>query len=156
MLALLGISSVIAVITPNPRKDAAEREEQVSGTTGATGETGNTGESGPGTAGTGGSPERTETARPGASGAPVERVVEAGGKPDRIDASPGERLILKLKSEEPAEIDVPELGLSGFAGPYAPAYLDLILPVDPGRFQILSKAPGESSGEVVALISSDG
>ncbi len=155
MLVLLGISSVIAVITPNPRKEAAEREEQVSGASGATGASGETGETGPAD-GDPARPASIEAAASAVATGPIERDLEAGDEVKPIDVKPGRRLILRVKAPEPAEITVPDLGLTAFAGPYAPAYLDLLVPARTGRYPIFSAAPGDPTGEVVAVIAVGG
>ncbi len=164
MLVLLGISSVIAVITPNPRKEATEREEQTGGVSGATGTTGSTGSTGS-TGDTGsdsGSPADRDAApgRQVASPAPAGALVAGvrlGGEAEEITGRPGQRLILTVTTRKPAEISVPGLGLTTFTDRYAPAYLDLLLPSAPGRYPVLAATPGNDPGsEPVARITVEG
>lgn len=139
MLILLGISSAIAIIAPEPNRDDSPSEESPTGATGATGATadadasatGETGQTGGGgaTGPTGPQPALTFDAR-------TERVRLGTDPARRIEARPGARLVLVVRSEKPSQVEVGGLGLNGFADPFAPAVFDVILPPEPGRFAV--------------------
>lgn len=158
MLILLGISSVLAIALPKPdRSDPTPDEPAVTGSSGATGTTGasgTTGAAGPGLA-AGGKPATgggTAGKRPGrGTTGPGETRHETvqleTRKPVEINANPGSRLVLTVKSREGSLVEIEGLGLTGFADPYAPAVFDVILPPDPGSYRI--RAP---EGKPVAVI----
>jgi len=64
----------------------------------------------------------------------------------RVSVETGDRLTLVVEVDRPSEISIPDLGLAGFADPYAPARFD-ILPRDPGRFPVYA-VPGGRSGVI--------
>lgn len=164
MLVLLGISSVIAVIAPHPRKEAAERAEREKGATGATGATGGgAAAGGAGAAGTaGGEADGDAGSRGGAAVAaaspgegPLARDVTAGGRVERIEAGPGDRLVLTVNAADPTEVAIPGLGLTGFADPYAPASFDLRLPAEPGSFPVRNLGSGERAAVITTVPARD-
>ena len=59
----------------------------------------------------------------------------------------GDQLRLLVRSRFPAEIEIPEFGLLGFASPDAPARFEL-LPDTPGTFGILFAASGKPAGQI--------
>ena len=59
----------------------------------------------------------------------------------------GDQLRLLVRSRFPAEIEIPEFGLLGFASPDAPARFEL-LPDTPGRFGILFADSGKPAGQI--------
>ncbi|MDQ5895446.1 MAG: hypothetical protein QG596_1707, partial [Actinomycetota bacterium] len=154
MLVLLGISSVIAIVVPEPNRDNPPSEE--TGTTGVTGDTGATGPTGEtsgatGNSGTTGSPGATgSTGQTGATGVTGARgpggvrevvVTLDAAKPAEVEAQPGKRIVITVESEQGSEVEIGGLGLTGFADSFAPAVFDVILPTEPGRFRV--RAPGE-------------
>lgn len=150
MLILLGISSAIAVIVPEPsRDDSPSNEAPSGGGTGETGATGGTGASGDSDPTTG----RESTEPPVAGEAPgpgIARQVSVkldGQKPERIEAEPGAHLILSITSDRASSVEIEGLGLTGFADPFAPAVFDVILPGEPDRYEI--RAPGEDPAAVI-------
>ncbi|MFN8141809.1 MAG: hypothetical protein U0R29_05675 [Solirubrobacterales bacterium] len=155
MLILLGISSVIAFVVPEPqRNDPATDQAPVTGTTGSTGvpaESGATGKAGTtGEDGTGkrkGEPKVSEPEAARSGGVPIETVTLGGEKPARIEAEAGTRMIITVRSGEGSDVEIEDLGLAGFADPYAPAVFDVILPPEPGRYPI--GAPGEKPSAVI-------
>lgn len=144
MLVLLAVSSVIAIVVPEPnRKDSPPQESTVTGDTGATGTTGGTGSTGStGATGTTGATGETGSDGNEAESVPdsdlLSRTVElgSGGKPQEIKAKPGSRLVLTVRSKQGSEVEIDGLGRAGFADQFAPAVFDLILPPEPGRFQV--------------------
>jgi len=161
MLVLLGISSVIAIVVPEPNRDDPPAEQSATGATGATGGTGSegtTGEAGAtgqtgatgttGATGATGKNDQAPTAVPGV----VNRTVSLDSKrPERIKAKTGSRMVLTVESRTGSEVEVEGLGLAGFADPYAPAVFDIVFPGEPGTFKVL--APG---GKPVATITTRG
>ena len=149
MLVLLGISSVIAIVVPEPDRDDSPAEETTTtGETGTTGETATTGATGAG--GTTG--ENGEEAEPGGEvqdppGQLRKSVELDAGKPAEIKAKAGSRLILTVTAKEGSEVEIEGLGLTGFADQFAPAVFDVILPAEPGKFEV--RAPGEKPGAVI-------
>lgn len=134
MLLLLGVSSVIAIALPDPNRDDSTSEQKAA--TGSTGETGATGESGTsGATGEGDSDPVGASAGPGREVA-GETIDLDARKPERIRAKAGSRMILTVKSKSGSEVEIEGLGLTGFADPYAPAVFDVILPPEPGRYQV--------------------
>jgi hypothetical protein len=69
----------------------------------------------------------------------------------------GDQLRLLVRSRIPAEIEIPEFGLVGFASPDTPARFEL-LPQTPGTFGILFSASGQVAAkiEVVAPSANNG
>lgn len=88
-----------------------------------------------------------------ASGTTVEREVEVGGlsedPAETLELSAGDRLRLTVRSAEPAEVEIPGLGLLAFAAPGAPARFDIILR-EPGASVVTS------DGEAILRIEVDG
>ena len=135
MLVLLGASTLAAALVP-------QRTLNEAGTTGTT------------------------TTQPTTPTAPVPSPaflrptkITVGGKKFPV-VSPikvGDQLSLLVRSRFPAEIEIPEFGLVGFASPNAPARFEL-LPDSPGTFGILFAASGKPAGqiEVVAPSGSKG
>lgn len=138
MLVLLGISSIIAIVVPEPsQRDSDPPETSTTGETGATGNTGATGDTGE---------------DEGAQGAPrvAHETVTLDGKDKRepeLVARPGTRMILTVDSKEGEVVEIDGLGLTGYADPHAPAVFDIFLPPEPGRYAV--GAPG---AEPVATI----
>lgn len=64
---------------------------------------------------------------PGPDGFLLEERIDATGEPVRIGAQAGDRLTLIVTSPEPTPVQVPALGLSGFADRGAPARFDVFL-----------------------------
>lgn len=163
MLILLGISSVIAVIIPNPRRDAREREAREDSSesdrktdgqaTGSNGKAGGSGKT------TGKSGDRTPAAgSPDAGSAetgPRKVTLKAGVASAGIKAEPGERLILTVKAKKPSQVIVPGLGLTGFADRWAPAVFDLILPDKKASLPVFTSPPTGQPRTRLATIRSD-
>ena len=160
MLVLLGISSVIAIVVPEPNRDDPPPEE--TGTTGATGNTGATGATGEtsgstGASGaTGSSGAAGSTGQTGAAGVTgargpggVREVVVSldAAKPAEVKAQPGTRIVITVESKQGSEVEIGGLGLAGFADRFAPAVFDVILPTEPGRFGV--RAPGEKPAAII-------
>jgi hypothetical protein len=59
----------------------------------------------------------------------------------------GDQLRLLIRSHVPAEIEIPEFGLLGFASPDTPARFEL-LPEVPGTFGILFADTGKVAGQI--------
>ena len=137
MLILLGISSVIAIVVPERQPDDSPPAE--SAVTGETGATGSTGEGEPG--------DGQEDLDAEASKTVAETVNLDAGKPRRIKARAGSRMILTVTSENGSEVEIEGVGRTGFADPYAPAVFDLILPPEPGRYQV--RAPEGKTGTTI-------
>ncbi|MDQ2622362.1 MAG: hypothetical protein M3Y45_04900, partial [Actinomycetota bacterium] len=145
MIVLLGISTALAIVVPEP-KDQDTQEETAS--TGATGETGTSGATGadPATGATGSTgstgkedpkdsedPLGIENSGPGFL---VEETVKPGREPEVVRASSGDRLVLTIHTKQPAVVEIPDLGLIQTTSEYAPAVFDLIVPEEPGVIKI--------------------
>jgi hypothetical protein len=121
MLALLAISTALAVVTPDGRDDDPQEETAVE--RGPTGETGATG------------PDDYRR-----DDAPGERLIEASVKPGPestvVRAEPGDRLVLSVTTEDPAVVEIPDLGLTGTTSDHAPAVFDLLVPEDPETIEV--------------------
>ncbi len=140
MLVLLGVSSVIAIVVPEPKRDDPPARETA--TTGETGATGTTGESGENDS------LSQKDAEPNPASETLARTVELGtGKPEKIEAQTGARVILTVKAENGSEVEIEGLGLSGFADRFAPAVFDVVLPSEPGEFQV--KAPDQKASATI-------
>lgn len=155
MLVLLGISSAIAILVPEPNRNDPAPEESVSGATGATGSEGATGETAvkgaTGTTGATGTAEPKDR-KPSVVPGVVNRTVSLDAKqPVKIRARSSSRMILTVESKSGSEVEIEGLGLTGFADPYAPAVFDIIFPGKPGTFKVL--APG---GKPAATIRTSG
>jgi hypothetical protein len=151
MLILLGISSALAIVLPKPGRDDPPPEK--SAATGANGATGTTGaDEKDDASGESSFPDADENeedadAKAEAGSARYESVRLVAGKPVEIEARPGSRLVLTVKSQEGSAVEIEGLGLTGFADPYAPAIFDLILPSEPGRYAV--SAPGAKPSAVI-------
>jgi hypothetical protein len=127
MLVLLGISSVIAVIVPAPKEEAAqEKNAMATGSTGATGTTGETADQG---------------IEPRNAGL-VEAEIEPDEKDKTVEAGPGDRLVLTVDPGRDSDVEIPDLGLAGTATKYAPVVFDVRLPADPGKYEVVELGRG--------------
>ena len=126
LLVLLGLSTLAAALVP-------QRTLNEGGTTGTT------------------TTQATTTA-PSATPNPAflrPTKITVGGKKFPV-VSPihvGDQLRLLVRSRFPAEIEIPEFGLLGFASPDAPARFEL-LPDTPGTFGILFADSGKPAGQI--------
>lgn len=151
MLILLGISSVFAVLIPNPRRDAREQEaRQDAGSTGATGSTDATITVTPPAGTTGGATPQAPEAS--VAGGPVRATVEPDGRSRTIKVKPEGRLILTVESSQPSQVTIPGLGLTGFADRWAPAVFDTLLPLGKERIPVYVSPPDFSSRTRRAVI----
>lgn len=123
MLILLGVSTGLAIVAPDPRERESTEETTPTGATGATG-AGQDGDA----------PDPDEGADSGP--AMVEVAVKPGSKDQPIEARAGDRLVLSVQTEEPSVVEIPELGLTGTTSDFAPAVFDVILPEEPGRIEV--------------------
>lgn len=146
MLVLLGISSVIAVILPNPRREARQQESREStaedrsrqadpasgksGTPGAGAAAGPSGQASPG------------QVAAGTSGHPPAVTLHPDRKVQRIRGVAAGRLILTVEADEPSQVTIPALGRTDFADRWAPAVFDLILPASGGKIPVYAAPPG--------------
>lgn len=127
MLILLGFSTGLAVFAPDPPQPErqvveAETEPKKEAPDRTLGPAEKEGE---------------ELDRPDGRGAVVREVtVRQGNAPRRLEARPGDRLILTVEADRTSEIEVTGLGLSGIATRYAPASFDVLLPDGPGRYEV--------------------
>mgnify|MGYP001042132635 FL=1 len=140
MLILLGISSVLAIALPKPdRNDPSPEQSTTTGATGVTGATGTDQKSGAGgegeTAG-GEAEEEAVAAKAEAGSARYESIRIGVGKAVEIEARPGSRMVLTVKSQDGSMVEIEGLDLTGYADPYAPAVFDLILLPGPGKYRI--------------------
>ncbi len=144
MLVLLGISTALAVIVPDPReRDRQEESDSTTGTTGATGATGAAGD-------TGGDGEDQQVAKPAETGL-SEATFKPGGKdesPPVAEAEASGRLILTVETEGTVDVSIPAMGRSAVATQYAPAVFDLILPAEPAEFAVFDTATNRKIGEI--------
>lgn len=134
MLVLLGFSTGLAVLAPDPpapKRQVVEAEPQP-----------------------GKSPERpTEPAATegrsddapgegGGSGTVTREItVRSGQSPRLVTARPGDRLVLSVETDRTAVIEIARLGLTGTATPYAPAIFDVLLPTGSDRYEV-RRQPG--------------
>jgi uncharacterized membrane protein YgcG len=158
MLVLLGVSTVIAIIAPDPVERAVESGH--TGETGATGKTaGSTGETGA----TGAPGSTGGTGATGEQGVDGEAEVIGGGRTVAITtavgkglvtvcARPDSRLLLTLKTSEPMDISIPAFGRTASTTRFAPAFFDLLLPSEPDRYLVTDL----DSGRRLATIVTDG
>jgi hypothetical protein len=124
MLVLLGLSTLAAALVPQ----RALRD---------------------GTTGTTTTRTTTPTAPPPNPSFLRPTKITVGGKKFPV-VSPihvGDQLRLLVRSRVPAEIQIPEFGLLGFASPNTPARFEL-LPRNPGTFGILFAATGQVAGRI--------
>ncbi|MGA7396773.1 MAG: hypothetical protein WBW62_04930 [Solirubrobacterales bacterium] len=120
MLVLLGISTAIAFIVPEPNTDDPQEV-----TTGSTGSTGTTGTSGDG-----------DTEPPPSGSDLVEKTVTADEEVSPIAAEPGDRVVLRVQPAVPTDVEIEALGLISYASDFAPAVFDFIMPSEPESFDV--------------------
>ena len=96
--------------------------------------------------------ETTPTVSPGsAAESPVELRFDAEREQTRrlTTGQPGTVLV---EVDEPGEVEIPDLGLSGFANPLTPARFELFV-TDPGRHEItFTPAAGDETGVAGAIV----
>jgi len=135
MVILLGISTAIAIVVPEPKKD--DPQEETTGPTGSTGATGDTGSTG--------SKGLESASGPGT-------LVEASLKPEKkntvVRASSGDRLVLTVDTEKPTVVEIEELGLVQTTTEYAPAVFDLIVPEKPTKIEITAVGDSKPIGTI--------
>jgi hypothetical protein len=154
MLVLLGISTAVAIIAPDPAERSADsgttgstsREEtgdggptETTGTTGTTGQTGATGGSGGDQAGG----AAADAAGEGASGTD-ELAFTVSDSPQNLCARPGSRVILTVRTTEPLDVSIPDFGRTASVTQYAPEPFDLLLPEGPGSYDVEALATGRT------------
>jgi len=128
MLVLLGVSTLAAALVP-------QRALRENGTTGTAARSTTT----------------TTTPAPSPAFLKPTKITVGGRKfpvvsPIRV----GDQLRLVVHSTFPAEIEIPEFGLVGFASPAAPARFEL-LPDTPGTFGIIFTASGKPAAQIEVL-----
>jgi hypothetical protein len=126
MLVLLGLSTLAAALVP-------QRTLNEGSTTGTT---------------TTQSTTTAPTAVPNPAFLRPTKITVGGKKFPVVSPIPvGDQLRLVVRSRFPAEIEIPEFGLLGFASPDAPARFEL-LPDTPGTFGILFAASDKPAGQI--------
>lgn len=138
MLVLLGISTAIAIIAPDPDERVAE-----SGATGSTSPTEGVSPGATSTTGNEGSDRAVEpTADPmieeeSTRGTKViTSTISIGRRPESVCVRPGSRLVLTVKTGRPLDLWLPDFGRTATATSYAPAIFDLLIPEEPGRYRV--------------------
>jgi hypothetical protein len=179
MLVLLGISTGVAIVAPGPEEQTVEAQsgdgesepdsgatdgESVEGASGdgASGE----GASGDGAAGggTGGGAAGDaasetgpggDTGATGATGNASGRTftttvfLSTGTGIVSVCARPGSRLVLTVRTASPVDLSIPEFGRTASATEYAPSIFDLLMPEEPGRYEIEALDTGRTLGRIV-------
>lgn len=139
MLVLLGISSVIAVILPNPQREARQQDSRMAPAedadpqqdetdAGAGGAGGGSGTTAAATADRAPGKAAADQVTIGGSGQPTAVTLKPGGKARRVKGVAAGRLILTVEAGEPSQVTIPKLGRTGFADRWAPAVFDLVIP----------------------------
>jgi len=157
MLVLLGVSTAVAIIAPDPAERAAEsgatgststEEEADGGSTGPTGPTGQTG----GTTGSKGPAEGKDGTDAGQVAGTIEDTVtlSRSRKGASVCARPGSRLVLTVKAAEPLDVTIPNFGRTATITPYAPELVDLLMPEEPGRYDIETLQTGRALATIVS------
>jgi hypothetical protein len=165
MLVLLGISTAIAIVAPNPTEQTTESGSSDT-TTGSTGQAGNTGptgdtgsrDGGPGAGavagGKGATGERDSGAETPGGSTPgtveAEVAVSRAEKPASVCALPGSRLVLTVTTGGVIDLSVPDFGRTASATSYAPAVFDLLMPADPGRYPVEALETGRTLARIVS------
>jgi hypothetical protein len=133
MLILLGVSTVLAVVTPDPRdRDPQEETTTPTGPTGATGS---------------GGPDEPEERDPSLAVMTVEAPTKKEPVPVAMAEASG-RLVLTVATGGPADISIPDFGLTEPATEYAPAVFDLVLPTEAGTFEVVDVESGDTVAEI--------
>ncbi len=143
LVVLLVVSSIAAALAPEARRAGTTTD-----TTTSTSQTTTTGASGGGGSGTG----QGEGASPAPAGALVERTVNAertGKQAAKIAVTAGDRLVLRVPSANPRQIEIPGVGQIEYASANAPARFDLLLR-EPGSYAVRASPGGEIAEIVVS------
>lgn len=169
MLALLALSTALAILVPQPRTGERETNPDGGGANStqspppdeAASPEGDRpgqvegGEPGQAEGGrqTGAEEERTkgETASEGSrerAGRTVEAMVEVGGPVERIAAAPGDRLVIEVRSGKATDVVVQPVGLVDYAGPYDPARFDLLVRDSTGRLLVEELGSGRKIARI--------
>lgn len=134
MVILLGISTAIAIVVPEPKTD--DPQEETTGVTGPTGATGPTGSDGDGS-----TPPDSEL---------VEANVTAGENVQVVRANPGDRVVLTIQPKAPDDVVIEALGLTATAAELSPAVFDFIMPRKPETFSAIQLADGKVLATITA------
>lgn len=144
MLILLGVSTALAVVTPDVRDP--DRQEESTTPTGPTGATGPAGDP------EGEGPDETdpETEDPSLAVETVEtgKAARKGGPPPVATAEASGRLVLTVDTGGPADVAIPEFGQIAVATEYAPAVFDLLMPDKAGTFKVIDDTSGATLAEI--------
>lgn len=144
MIFLLAVSTVIAVIAPDPaEREPAERERSL--------ERDRTQAASPSSGSSDGSDgvDRRPDQPVSPPVAPKPRSIEVGGPVEVLRGRPGSRLVLEVRSSGTAEIAIPELGRVSTSDRFAPAVFDLVLPNRRERFEVVDLEDGRAVGRIV-------
>ena len=161
MLALLALSTALAILVPQPR--TGDREANPDGGNANTTQSPPPDEAAPAGGDRAGEAEggrRTDAEdvrkedRPDRKGTreragrTVEAMVEVGGPVERIAVVPGDRVVVEVESGKATDVVVQPVGLVDYAGPYDPARFDLLVRDSTGRLVVEELG----SGRVIARI----
>ena len=146
MILLLAISTVIAVVTPDPSQRDATRTEQADGES--------RDRAGDNPPVPGGRQDETDVEAAdrdqGDSGStPRSEVVTVGGPVEVLRVRPGQRIVLEVKADRTTELEIPELGRTSTSDPFAPAIFDLIAPETKSDLEIVEMPGGRSVGRIL-------
>ncbi len=158
MLVLLGVSTAIAIIAPDPVErttensttgetgttgdapgegDGATGDTGPAGSTGSTGATGATGRESPGDgSGDRGANGPAGTVERSNGGRTISITATVGGRAFDVCVRPQSRLILTLSADTVLDVSIPEFGRTETATGFSPAVFDLLLPEEPGSFVV--------------------
>ena len=137
MVALLALSTALAILIPESPPDAPDRQEApVDGS--------RQGDETPAT----GTDEAADRRSQDRAGEEVEAPAGSGRRQtlgrtilttrptERIPVRPGDRLVLEVRSSEPLLIEIGGAGLTDLADPYDPARFDLLIREKPSRLVV--------------------
>jgi hypothetical protein len=81
-------------------------------------------------------PDPAPTVRPGtATPSEVAELTLDADRRRRVRLTAGQAATLLVEANEPGQVELPELGLGGFAEPLTPARFELLVS-DPGRYEV--------------------
>jgi len=138
MLVLLGVSTALAVITPDPREPEPQEETTPTGPTGATGSSGDDG------------PDEPDPIDPNLAIRTVKPVEGKQAVP-KVKAEVSGRLVLTVETGGPAVVEIPAFGRTEPATEYAPAVFDLVMPDETRTFKVFDAESGDPLAEVETI-----
>ena len=124
---VLGLTAVASSVAPPPREDTRDEPPP---------------------------PATTPAPAPGGATPPPTlafRFPATGGEPPRTPVAKGRHAVVRVRTEEPGETSIPNLGLSGYAVPGTPQSFDVLF-AEAGSHDVLFRPVGGDASRIGTLV----